>query len=196
MNSPADVVQFFQQLMHTPENAIEIINKFMNNSAEAMQILPELSYEKLIAITQIDSTTKLDGNERSIFNIPSKQNTQNISSSMVRNLLDSTIDVTHNTSSKDRTTSPNCDQFKSESNISHQNQSITLESIISDAIKMEYNWTGNKTHTNRQLNDSETAKLNELIVAYKDLFIPLDEDITPLVKDRNDPTKKVRKFGS
>lgn len=36
---------------------------------------------------------------------------------------------------------------------------------------------------NRELNDAERAKLNELIVAHKALLAPLDEDISNLVGD-------------
>lgn len=65
----------------------------------------------------------------------------------------------------------------------------TLESLISNVIKIEYNCR--ESSISRELNDSETAKLNELIVAYKALFVPLDEDISPLVKQRTDLTKNV-----
>lgn len=65
----------------------------------------------------------------------------------------------------------------------------SLESLISNVIKIEYNCR--ETSISRELNDSETAKLNELIVAYKALFVPLDEDISPLVKQRTDLTKNV-----
>lgn len=65
----------------------------------------------------------------------------------------------------------------------------TLESLISNVIKIEYNCR--EPSISRELNDSETAKLNELIVAYKALFVPLDEDISPLVKQRTDLTKNV-----
>lgn len=65
----------------------------------------------------------------------------------------------------------------------------TLESLISNVIKIEYNCR--ESSISRELNDSETAKLNELIVAYKALFVPLDEDVSPLVKQRTDLTKNV-----
>lgn len=65
----------------------------------------------------------------------------------------------------------------------------TLESLISNVIKIEYNCR--ESTISRELNDSETAKLNELIVAYKALFVPLDEDVSPLVKQRTDLTKNV-----
>lgn len=65
----------------------------------------------------------------------------------------------------------------------------TLESLISNLIKIEYNCR--ESSISRELNDSETAKLNELIVAYKALFVPLDEDLSPIVKQRTDLTMKV-----
>lgn len=58
----------------------------------------------------------------------------------------------------------------------------SIESILCEAIKLEYSAFssfGNKS--SRELNDSERAKLNELIVANKALLAPLDDDITNLV---------------
>ncbi|CAB0034309.1 unnamed protein product [Trichogramma brassicae] len=61
----------------------------------------------------------------------------------------------------------------------------SIESILCEAIKLEfsaYSALGG-SHTNRELNDSERAKLNELIVANKALLAPLDDDLTNLVGD-------------
>jgi len=59
----------------------------------------------------------------------------------------------------------------------------SIESILCEAIKLEYSafssFGGNQS--SRELNDSERAKLNELIVANKALLAPLDDDITNLV---------------
>lgn len=197
------MVQFFQQLMSTPDNAVEIVNKFMNEPAEAMKILNDM-----VDISLVDSTTKIDGNELNTLITPSEpsdmkhsesahidivtntvMHTKNMSSSMVRNLLASATSEISHVNSK---ASPNAEELETELN-NNKDHKNTLESIISDAIKIEYNWTGRESNVNRELNDSETAKLNELIVAYKALLVPLNEDITPLVRERNDSTKKVWK---
>jgi nuclear receptor subfamily 1 group I len=62
----------------------------------------------------------------------------------------------------------------------------SIESILSEAIKLEYEAYSSlaKSHQNsRELNDAERAKLNELIVANKALHEPLDDDLSTLVGD-------------
>ncbi|GLH05985.1 CSON000745 protein [Gryllus bimaculatus] len=60
----------------------------------------------------------------------------------------------------------------------------SIESILSEAIKLEFEAYSSlaKSHQNsRELNDAERAKLNELIVANKALYEPLDDDLSSLV---------------
>lgn len=62
----------------------------------------------------------------------------------------------------------------------------SIESILSEAIKLEYEAYSSltKSHqSSRELNDAERAKLNELIVANKALHEPLDDDLSTLVGD-------------
>lgn len=67
-----------------------------------------------------------------------------------------------------------------------QIQPNSIESILCEAIKLEYDcfppMSQNNT-SNRELNDSERAKLNELIVANKALYAPVDEDWANLISD-------------
>lgn len=207
VNSPSDVLQFIQQLMSTPDNAVDIVNKFMNSPGEAMKMLNDM-----VDISLVDSTTKLESSDLTNLMAPSESTTEVkpceliipndivtdtlfctkiASRPAIRNLLQSS----HGESSSQNTakTIPTADQTeKSNQNIEYNNVQVnTLESIINDAIKIEYNWNGKEPNINRELNDSETAKLNELIVAYKALFVPLDEDITPLVRERTESSCKV-----
>jgi nuclear receptor subfamily 1 group I len=59
----------------------------------------------------------------------------------------------------------------------------SIESILSEAIKLEFEAYGARAATNnsRPLNESEHAKLNELIVANKALLTPLDDDLSALI---------------
>lgn len=62
----------------------------------------------------------------------------------------------------------------------------SIESILCEAIKLEFGAFSSLAQfnsSNRELNDAERAKLNELIVANKALCAPLDEDLTNLVDD-------------
>lgn len=195
VNSPSDVLQFVQQLMSTPENAIEIVNRFMNAPAEAMKMLNDM----------VDSTTKMDCNDLNNLMTSSEVKstecvtndivtdtlhcTKRASSPTIRNLLGSTHGESSRNSSKTIPTKENAENIPE---IEHINpKSNTLESIINDAIKIEYNLNGREMSINRELNDTETAKLNELIVAYKALFVPLDENLAPLLKERHEFANKV-----
>ncbi|XP_065338117.1 nuclear hormone receptor HR96 isoform X2 [Cloeon dipterum] len=59
----------------------------------------------------------------------------------------------------------------------------SIESILSEAIKLEFEAYGARAaaNNNRPLNESERAKLNELVVANKALLAPLDDDLNALV---------------
>lgn len=203
VNSPSDVLQFIQQLMSEPENAIEIVNRFMNAPAEAIKMLNDM----------VDSTTKMDCND--LTNLMTSTNSSNesnevksneftandivtdtlyctksTSSPTIRNKLESTHGETSRTSSKTIPTVENSEKVPTFEAI--HARSNTLEAIINDAIKIEYNLNGRETSINRELNDTETAKLNELIVAYKALFVPLDENLAPLLRERHEFANKVR----
>lgn len=59
----------------------------------------------------------------------------------------------------------------------------SLESVICEAINLEYDAYSSMAQANsnnRDLNEAERAKLNELIVANKALYAPLDEDLSGL----------------
>lgn len=62
-----------------------------------------------------------------------------------------------------------------------------MESILCKAIKLEFSAFSSlgANLNNRELNDSERAKLNELIVASKALHAPLDDDISTLIGDES-----------
>lgn len=171
INSPTDVLQFIQQLMRSPENAVDTVNKFMTNSpAEAIQMLNEMVNTSLV-----DSTTK---------SVPTDSTTaaRLIPTSTVNSENDE-VPLAHREPPAD----------VPQMNATDENvQPNPFESIISDAINIEYNNCRNKDPVvSRELNDAETAKLNELIVAYKALFVPLNEDISVLATDRQDCSDKV-----
>lgn len=69
------------------------------------------------------------------------------------------------------------DMFEEMSNVPN-----SLDSILCEAIKIEYGCLSSKPKS-RELNDSEQAKLNELIVANKALYAPVDEDWANLIND-------------
>ncbi|KAL3267909.1 hypothetical protein HHI36_007047 [Cryptolaemus montrouzieri] len=69
----------------------------------------------------------------------------------------------------------------------------SLESILCEAIKLEFQTFSPISHSNsKELNDAERAKLNELIVANKVLSVPLDEELkNSLLGQLRDPQIKL-----
>lgn len=207
VNSPTDVLQFIHQLMLQPANFVEIINKFMNGEFKAMKMLSDM-----VNTTMVDSTTKVDvgilnstlfenattmmakSNEISTSDIvmDTLNHTKSISNPIVQNLLESVHgDNVNSLRQSSKVASPPSEKFNENFCDEQKVQLNALESIISNAINIEYNINGRDSLINRELNNTETAKLNELIVAYKALFVPLDEDLTPLVSNRNEYSNKV-----
>lgn len=166
VNAPTDVLQFIQQLMRSPENAVETVNKFMNSPAEAMRMLNEL-----VNTTLADSTTKSEHTAKVTRTATACKETA------------ADIILPHQ-----KTDAPKTDETPDTI------QPNSFESIISDAINIEYNRHNKDPVVSRELNDAETAKLNELIVAYKALFVPLDEDISVLSMNRKGDSDKVSTF--
>lgn len=172
VNSPTDVLQFIQQLMRSPENAVETVNKFMNSPAEAMRMLNEMVNTSLV-----DSTTK-----------PEPTNSAKAARMTSTSTTNIVTDETASTPQKAQPPPADAPMTNAAGNSIVPN---SFESIISDAINIEYNRHNKDPVASRELNDAETAKLNELIVAYKALFVPLDEDISVLATDRQDCTDNV-----
>lgn len=167
VNSPADVLLFIQQLMRSPENAVETVNTFLNSPAEAMRMLNDL-----VITSMVDSTTKTE---------PTNSKTCSSSTNEVNDEPSGTSLPSQKPPTF--TESPKTDVTD------EIGQLNSLEAIISDAINIEYNRHNKDPISSRELNDAETAKLNELIVAYKTLFLPLDEDISVLATNRQGSDK-------
>lgn len=66
----------------------------------------------------------------------------------------------------------------------------TLDAVIAEAIHMEYDITSKSQEPtkSRDLNELENAKLNELIVANKALYMPVEEDLSSLASNDIDNT--------
>lgn len=172
VNSPSEVLNFVQEIMHSPDNAMNSLNKFLSSPAEAMKMLSDM-----VNTSFADSTTKLEP-----IPVMIDENEINDRGFMIKHLIESLkYDTPAETIRKDT----------NEIKLKQQN---SIETVISDAVNMEYNLNNCEENLNRELNDAETAKLNELIVAYKALCIPLEEDISPLVSYQNDVNDKVSNF--
>lgn len=210
-SSPGEVLQFIQQLMNRPEDALQIMNKFMNSPAEALKML-----NQMVNVPAADSTTSTDYADKIIkdnpmiksmleihadqLNVPTTTTTsssqasqampKNIPFSCENKIYDTTCLVDGQTQRQHQRPTKMQSSDKLENIMEDVNakpiQPNSLEAVICEAIKLEYEASGFfaalPVHgtTSRDLNDAERAKLNELIVANKALYAPLDEDLSGL----------------
>lgn len=201
-SSPDEVLQFIQQLMNSPEDALQIMNKFMNSPAEALKML-----NKMVNNSNVDSTTQ--SKEQTMCHIDhNKEDTNPMIKSMLETNLPKIKEDNSPTTSSIPTASTSaaaqisCDQPQQATGSNESSSSTiirnilndvsdepiqtnSLESVICDAIHLEYDvqppFAKSPANINtRELNEAERAKLNELIAANKALYAPLDEDLTGL----------------
>lgn len=208
-SSPNEVLQFIQQLMNSPEDALQIMNKFMNSPAEALKMLNQMVNHS----NSVDSTTKCKVEPSVTIEIEDDNNIAtslqspvtsiaNKDNPMIKSMLSKLGDGDSPHSAMaisppleadidrpdiDKIDSPESSETLHSILTSMNDFSVpqhsSLESVIDEAIKLEYetvNSLAPSTSNNRELNDAERAKLNELIVANKALYAPLDEDLSGL----------------
>lgn len=219
-SSPQECVQFIQQLMNSPEDALQIMNKFMNSPAEALKMLNKMvnhsssvdsttkCKEEPPVTIEVEDENDIATSLQSPVQSPilSKENP------MIKSMLDTQLndsphsatvisptreEENHDSQEIDKIDSPESSEtlhtILNTMNDFTVPQHSSLESVIDEAIKLEYetvNSLAPSTSNNRELNDAERAKLNELIVANKALYAPLDEDLSGL----DECSSKVRKF--
>ncbi|XP_055676735.1 nuclear hormone receptor HR96 [Lutzomyia longipalpis] len=181
ISSPNDVLQFLQQLMRSPADGLQIMNKFINAPAEALKII-----NKMMNHSKVDSTTS-PGDKSPDIESPLKTmlhlqpNESPKSSSMASSTCESATPEPQNPE-------PAEDEAKKIMEDVERMPILpnSIESVLCEAIKLEYEGCssmGQAGANGRELNDAERAKLNELIVANKALYAPVDEDLSSLISD-------------
>uniref|UniRef100_A0A1B0DDF0 Uncharacterized protein n=1 Tax=Phlebotomus papatasi TaxID=29031 RepID=A0A1B0DDF0_PHLPP len=190
ISSPNDVLQFLQQLMKSPADGLQIMNKFINSPAEALKMI-----NKMMNHSKVDSTTS------------SGDKSPELESSL-KTMLHSMLPIESPKSSVGLSPSFPMASSTCEGGLTEDAPEIkeeedearkiledvekmpilpnSIESVLCEAIKLEYEGCSSmgQTGTNsRELNDAERAKLNELIVANKALYAPVDEDLSSLISD-------------
>lgn len=186
MNSTYGALTVFTKFMGSPNDALEFIAKCVNSPGEVLQLLQHLMVCPSDANETINQFLNSPAEAMKMLNEMVK--TSMADSTTKPDVMPINLDEKSKENERKAQTSnvPPVDSVKPE--IENRN---TLESVIADAITIEYNSINRDTNINRELNDAENAKLNELIVAYKALFIPLDEDISPLLSNDNNLTGHV-----
>uniref|UniRef100_A0A1L8DIG6 Putative nuclear receptor nhr-48 n=1 Tax=Nyssomyia neivai TaxID=330878 RepID=A0A1L8DIG6_9DIPT len=176
INSPNDVLQFLQQLMRSPADGLQIMNKFINAPAEALKIINKMMNHSKVDSTSGDKSPDIESALKSMLH---QQPHESPKSTMA--------------SSTCEATSPAPDPVEEDEakKILEDVEKMpilpnSIESVLCEAIKLEYEGCssmGQGGTNSRELNDAERAKLNELIVANKALYAPVDEDLSSLISD-------------
>lgn len=198
VSSPKDVLQFMQQLMNNPADALQIMTKFMNSPAEALRLINKMMNQSEVDSTTTTTTTvdKTSLNEEITLTNPMIKEMLGLFKN--HNQPTNTPSTTSNTITCDSTpvtdSEIKSDQFRVTDVTEDVLQAVektpivphSIESILCEAIKLEYESYSNlnqTSSTSRELNDAEQAKLNELIVSNKALNAPVDDDLSTLISD-------------
>jgi nuclear receptor subfamily 1 group I len=190
MSSPKDVIQFMSDLTKEPQHAWEAMKRFRANKSDNLQglnqiILESMSNEAQSPSEPVSEMMKLlEGSSDS----PGSSNSSQASFQSVTNSpqvvpfdysppdYDSMNDFHHET---EKLMNEMCEDLKSST---FYNKS--MDSIISEAIKLEYDtpeMACQVNSKNRELNQVEIAKIQELLDSNKALYAPVDEDMTTLM---------------
>uniref|UniRef100_A0A336K580 CSON000745 protein n=1 Tax=Culicoides sonorensis TaxID=179676 RepID=A0A336K580_CULSO len=213
MNEPAEALKMINRMINNEETHTNDINESNSEEVKLRKKVEGNLIKSIINTNTIEAAPALECNSTQTFNpfnsyshlsyastssqcaeqlsvppngIPQISNhTQTSkltpsSSSSTTNNINNTNNHMNNTSDSSKYS----DILEEISNKSIQPNSI--ESILCEAIKLEYDCfslMSQNNSNNRELNDSERAKLNELIVANKALYMPVDEDWANLISD-------------
>lgn len=194
VSSPKDVLQFMQQLMNNPADALQIMTKFMNSPAEALRLINKMMNQSEVDSTTTTTTTidKTSLNEEISLTNPMikamlglfKNDNQQVNTSNTITCDSTPVNDNEKKSEQFRVTDVTEDVLQAVEKTPIVPHSI--ESILCEAIKLEYESYSNlnqTSSTSRELNDAEQAKLNELIVSNKALNAPVDDDLSTLISD-------------
>lgn len=200
MNSPEDALQIMNKFMNSPAEALKMLNKMVNNPS--VDSTTQSKDESLNGGYHSDNSTPHENNPmiKSMLSSNSTPHHLSIEAEDDQHLTTTNIHFNKNNNFKIpsqtyekkscmNSTPVACTDAQRDSSETirsilqevsdDQIESNTLESVICEAIKLEYDPIPANSNS-RDLNDAERAKLNELIVAFKALYAPLDEDLTGL----------------
>lgn len=203
VSSPKDVLQFMQQLMNNPADALQIMTKFMNSPAEALRLI-----NKMMNQSEVDSTTTPATPAANSIDKNNLNDEISLTNPMIKAMLglfrndnqpiNTPSTTTSNTITCDSTPVVENEKKTEKWKVTDVTEDVlqaveqapivphSIESILCEAIKLEYESYSNLNLTNstsRELNDAERAKLNELIVSNKALYAPVDDDLSTLISD-------------
>ena len=208
MSSPSDVLTFMQELTNRPQEALVIMNKFMQSPAEALQLINKMinhtcPMESLHINGQNDCCVENETIKLMLTKSPSSPIASPSSSSsttqqqqphvgtsqQIPNSPQSLPEAHYHEADNNNTITYIDNQKTSElleevvrdinEHPSQSGGSTCIDSIICEAIKLEYD-APQMQSTNLELNESENAKIEELIISNKALQTPVDTDLTEI----------------
>ncbi|XP_065095896.1 nuclear hormone receptor HR96 [Ochlerotatus camptorhynchus] len=209
MNQPEDAVQIMNKFMNAPAEALQMINKMMNHSdvIETIKEAADTSQQDEEDQSDAEPVQPI----QSVIPPASNSSAASPSSTSHCELTSPVFDpFLFNTVSEPPTDPPMPPYSNSDFNVFQDvgSKSIlpnTLEAVLEQAIRLEYEgYSGSSLGSSSgssgasstsgqqsqmaagnsiELNDAERAKLNELIVANKALYAPVDEDLASLISE-------------
>uniref|UniRef100_A0A8D8D545 Nuclear hormone receptor HR96 n=2 Tax=Culex pipiens TaxID=7175 RepID=A0A8D8D545_CULPI len=210
MNQPEDAVQIMNKFMNTPAEALQLINKMMNHP-EITETIKEAAADTSQRDEDDDEDEDEDPNLHPSIPQPPADIKQFILNATQPASPSSTSLCYDAFPLPEPPQPPSTDPSTDDLFADIESKSIlpnTLESILVQAIRLEYEGYNGSTSSGSssggsggssggsqaqqhlhgignsiELNDAERAKLNELIVANKALYAPVDEDLGSLISE-------------
>lgn len=178
MSSPKDVLIFMTELTKAPQNAMDIMRKFMSSPTESLQNMSRLitnnaQYTENETIKSMLDVSSLDS-PKSIISMPSPSTEISSPSSSYND-----SDSNNNDYQQLTTTILKEIAYDISGKKSQPFKVNSIDSIINEAIKLEYNtpeMITNYGNTCRELNEVEMMKIQELLDANCALYAPIEED--------------------
>ncbi|KAG5670522.1 hypothetical protein PVAND_000780 [Polypedilum vanderplanki] len=181
MSSPKDVLAFMTELTKSPQNALEIMNKFITTPSEktvteSSQELNSNCNETIKSMLDVNSSNSSPNPIVSSSSFISSQTTTNSPTSFYQDSDSNNNDYQQMTTTILREIAYDISVGGKQSVSSKEN---SIDSIISEAIKLEYStpqMVAQMKNQSRELNEVEIMKIQELLDANCALYAPIEED--------------------
>lgn len=206
ISSPKDVLQFMTELTKAPQDALEIMGRFMASPGDTLAGINRMIIKAAApAEPQGNEATSSDSNENMIKSILEVNSVASPNSSVASPSSSFQSVITESSPQSVPSVNADYDSNNNNNNTDDYQQNTmkllneiiedtsekdtsfhanSIDSIINEAIKLEYDTPQMVSHmrsTNRELNEVEIMKIQELIDSNKALYAPVDEDLSNLV---------------
>lgn len=208
ISSPKDVLLFMTELTKAPQDALEIMGRFMASPGDTLaginrmiikaatpaepqgnEAIPREKQGDMIKTmldtTSVDSPISSIASPSSSFQSVRTENSPQSVPSSSNVDYDSNNNASSTNGDYQLNTAKLLNEITEDTSEKETNfHGNSIDSIINEAIKLEYETPQMINHmrsTNRELNEIEIMKIQELIDSNKALYAPVDEDLSSLV---------------